>query len=291
MPRLLGKLSALALTLVAAALASASFATVLPGGKTLRAVVYSPPETIITSKPNFWSNDPTPNFEFESNQRAAVFQCRWFDRPWFSCSSPFQGGKRDDGRHEFSVRALNAGRLDLSPATHKFYIDTTRPRTTIAGPDATFDPTPKFILDSNEEQTSFECSLNGAAWGECQSPWTRRLEPGTYTLRARATDRAGNTDATPATKQFRVRRDVTPPQTTIDGPERTKDRSPVFALEANESEVSFECSLDGAAWAPCGRRFVSPLLSLGTHRLRARATDASGNVDPTPATKQFRVIR
>jgi uncharacterized repeat protein (TIGR01451 family) len=65
--------------------------------------------------------------------------------------------------------------------------------------------------------------------------------------------------------------------------------SPAFDFASSEAGSTFECALDGGAFAPCtGPRSVGPL-ALGVHTFEARATDATGHVDPTPAAFTWRV--
>ena len=80
------------------------------------------------------------------------------------------------------------------------------PNTTItAGPSAgTNDPTPSFSF-SSQPGTSFECKLDSGPYAPCSSPITApRLADGPHTFSVRATDAAGNTDPTPATRAFTV---------------------------------------------------------------------------------------
>ena len=52
----------------------------------------------------------------------------------------------------------------------------------------------------------FECALDGAAYAPCSSPVKFRLSAGRHSFRVRAIDEAQNTDATPATHTWKVRR-------------------------------------------------------------------------------------
>ena len=90
--------------------------------------------------------------------------------------------------------------------------------------------------------------------------------------------------------------DKTAPQTSfISKPAKVlrRARLPVsvrFAFASNEPSSTFQCSLDGRAFAPC----TSPkILSVraGRHTFRVRATDKAGNRDTTPAAHSFQVIR
>ena len=86
--------------------------------------------------------------------------------------------------------------------------------------------------------------------------------------------------------------DVDPPETRFtDKPAaRTRRREVVFTYTSDESGSTFECKLDQKPFNPCGpqRRLR---VSSGLHTFRVRAIDRAGNVDPTPAVRQFRVTR
>jgi hypothetical protein len=81
------------------------------------------------------------------------------------------------------------------------------------------------------------------------------------------------------------------PKTKIDSgpPATTTSTSAVFTFSADVPGATFECGLDGAAFAAC----VSPVeltgLAVGEHVFRVRATDPSGNVEPTPASHTWTV--
>ena len=85
--------------------------------------------------------------------------------------------------------------------------------------------------------------------------------------------------------------DTTPPNTEITGgPDgQTNDSTPTFSLSSSESGSTFECSVDGGAFAACGSPHTTAPLGDGGHTLRVRATDAAGNVDASPAERAFTV--
>ena len=89
-----------------------------------------------------------------------------------------------------------------------FSADMTAPETAVdSGPSGpTNDPTPSFSFSSSELGSSFECQVDSGAYAPCSSPMTApRLADGSHTFSVRATDAAGNTDPTPATRTFTVR--------------------------------------------------------------------------------------
>jgi hypothetical protein len=86
--------------------------------------------------------------------------------------------------------------------------DTTAPDTIIKRkPTHTGPKHSHFAFRSSESGSTFRCSLDGARFRDCKSPKDyRNLDKGKHVFRVRATDPAGNTDATPARLRFRIGR-------------------------------------------------------------------------------------
>jgi hypothetical protein len=84
--------------------------------------------------------------------------------------------------------------------------------------------------------------------------------------------------------------DTTPPETTItSGPSGTTNtNSATFEFEADEP-ATFKCGLDSAPLQVCSSPVSYSDLSDGPHTFRVRATDSTGNVDPTPAERTWTV--
>ena len=83
--------------------------------------------------------------------------------------------------------------------------------------------------------------------------------------------------------------DTTPPETSIaSGPTGTTTSSSAsFTFASNDPSAKFECALDGAPYAPCASSIQLTGLTTGVHRLLVRARDEAGNVDTTPATREW----
>ena len=64
-----------------------------------------------------------------------------------------------------------------------------------------------------------------------------------------------------------------------------------FCFDADEPGSRFECSLDGAKFAPCSSPQWFRRLKRGPHELMVRAIDQGGNSDPTPARRTWKVTR
>lgn len=89
------------------------------------------------------------------------------------------------------------------------YSDTTPPETTITkGPDgSTRQREPTFEFTSSEEPPFFECKVDGAVFAICDTPFqTERLSRGPHNFQVRAFDSAGNTDPTPASQDFKIKK-------------------------------------------------------------------------------------
>jgi hypothetical protein len=75
-----------------------------------------------------------------------------------------------------------------------------------------------------------------------------------------------------------------PPDTRLTG---TLSRG--FSVQTSEPSDTAECRLDARAWSPCTSPVRLDGLAPGTHVLRARARDAFGTADLTPAVRRIRV--
>jgi hypothetical protein len=248
----------------------------------------TPPETTINSGPSGPTSDSTPTFTFSSNELSSSFECQIGGADTV-CTSPFTVPSLADGAHTLTVTATDAaGNLDASPATRTFTVDTVLPDTSItSGPTGLIgDTTPTFGF-SSEAGATFECKVDGAAYAACTSLFTTSaLSNGAHTFSVRAKDAATNLDATPAARAFTV--DATAPDTTVTKQPARKSgkKKAKFRFTSNEAGATFECSVDGTAYAPCS----SPLklkVKVGKHVVLIRAIDAVGNVDATPARVKF----
>jgi hypothetical protein len=86
--------------------------------------------------------------------------------------------------------------------------------------------------------------------------------------------------------------DPTPPDTTITGGPSgsTPSTDATFTFTSSEAGSSFQCSLDGGAFAACGNPAVYHNLSVAGHTFQVRAIDSSGNIDPSPAARSWSVV-
>jgi uncharacterized delta-60 repeat protein len=174
------------------------------------------PDTTIDTGPSGLTRGTAPQFTFSASVAGSTFACK-LDTPasegsYAACSSPQAYTTTVNGPYTFSVRASHSGSTDPTPATRTFTVDTIAPDTTITGgpAGATKAATASFSFTAPAGST-FECKLDTPAgpgiYAACTSPrsYTTTVK-GAYNFSVRATDPAGNTDPTPATRSFTVKR-------------------------------------------------------------------------------------
>jgi hypothetical protein len=174
----------------------------------------TPPVASITSGPAQGSfiKDSTPTFSFASNEAGSTFVCRYDAAPFVACSSPYtRATALTDGAHSFSVKAIDAPGNESQVVSRSFTVDTVPPQTTITtGPSgSTTDTTPTFTFSSSESGSTFACRFDSQAFAPCSGPGASQtpsspLSAGGHSFEVRATDRAKNTDPTPAKRTFTV---------------------------------------------------------------------------------------
>jgi len=199
------------------------------------------------------------------------------------------------GLERFGVGRLGIG-MSEDPVGAVMRARAGAPSPTIAaGPSGvTGDATPTFAFSSIAASATFECRVGtvGApgTFAPCASPYT----PAPLADGARVFEvRSATGDSTPARRPFVV--DTGPPETVIVGVPSgfTNDPTPSFELLPDEPGGSLECAIGTmeapGTLAPCRPSYTTPPLADGEHVLRARATDAVGAADATPATLAFTV--
>ncbi|HEV7400152.1 MAG TPA: hypothetical protein VGN84_07750, partial [Solirubrobacterales bacterium] len=173
------------------------------------------PDTTIGSGPSGTTTATSASVAFGSSESGSTFQCKLDSGSWSTCVSPAAYSALAVGSHTFSVKATDAaGNIDTSPATQSWTVqaatpptDTTAPDTTItSGPSGTTTATSASVaFSSTESGSTFQCQLDLGTWAGCTSAKAySSLAVGAHTVAVKATDTAGNTDATPATDSWTV---------------------------------------------------------------------------------------
>jgi hypothetical protein len=255
----------------------------------------STPNTVIDSGPTGSVQATTATFTFSSPNAGAgaTFDCGLDGAALTPCgsTSTITYSGLAEGDHTFTVRVTNmAGTSDPTPESQTWNVDHTGPVVTITtGPTGlTNDATPSFDFTVTGNPVTIECRVDADPFVACTSPYvTATLSQGAHTVEVHAIDLAGNTGND--TQTFTV--DTLAPDTTIlSGPvSPISATSAPFTFSASEAGSTFECALDGAAFAACTTPKTYAGLIDGMHMLLVRATDPAGNVDLTPATYAWTV--
>jgi hypothetical protein len=175
--------------------------------------------------------------------------------------------------------------------------DTTPPDTTITGgPTAsTTQTSASFVLASNESNTTYEVSLDGAAYAAVSSQYqVSGLADGVHSLNARAKDAARNLDTTPATFSWTV--DTTAPTVTLQFPglsaytDQSSIRLRGTAIDANQGTITnITVNGDPVTTSDAFRHWTATVnVATGLNTYTIASTDTLGNTDSTAATVKIR---
>src|SRR5207247_4269431 len=187
-------------------------------------------------------------------------------------------------------------------------VDRTAPNTTILTKPA--DPsngTPSFTFSSSETGSTFECSIDGGSFAPCASPHTLpSLSDNAHTFDGRATDAAGNTDATP--DAWTWHRDTNAPTGSLNNPGAnirqtvsltSSETDPALnGYASGVAEVDYEYSADGTSWASIGTLTSAPFDAIlwntlgvgdGVYHLRIVIHDVAGNGTTTAVLSNGRI--
>ena len=223
-------------------------------------------------------------------------------RSWGSNSSGQLGNSTTTAPNSGSLSQVTGftGGLQVSAgATHSLAVraDATPPTVALTAPTdgATVGGNVALSADASDNMglQKVQFFANGESIGaDVTAPYSINWNSSAYlddlvSLEARAFDLAGNT----ATDTSTVRVDNTAPETTLSatGPaDTTTDKTASFAF-SSEAGTTFECSLDGSAFASCSSPKEYQNLGTGAHEFQVRALDAVGNADATPASRSWTV--
>jgi hypothetical protein len=251
------------------------------------------PTVEITSGPPNGSTSPgrNPQFQFSTTEPDVSFECQLGGGTARGCSSPFAASRLPDGSHTFQVTATDAAD-NTATASRTWTVDGPAEVSITAGPasgSVDNDRTPSFRFSSLDANPTFSCRVDGAAFRPCASPFTTpALADGLHAVRVQATDTAQGTDID--RRWFKV--DTAAPAVRIKGQQRVQTgkrrASATFVLKPSE-RAHLRCRINSRPYKPCSRRYRTPKLYRGTHRLKVRAVDRAGNA--RTKGKTFKIVR
>jgi Bacterial Ig-like domain len=250
----------------------------------------APPAPVITSAPSDPSGDSSWTFLYTDGDPTAHLFCQLDGGPFTSCPSGFPTGTLLDGQHTFGVKAVDDAGNASGVTTYTWTIDTVHPLVSItsAPPLLTNQTSATFSFVANKPGSTYQCALDGGAFGSCSSPRLyNNLSNGSHTFAVRG---VWLTLVGPAT-EYTWRVDTVPPQTTITStpPADSHSRTATFAFTSGEANSTFTCRLNTAGLTPCTTPHAYTGLGDGTYTFRVQAVDAAGNADTTPAVYTWKI--
>jgi hypothetical protein len=159
----------------------------------------------------------------------------------------------------------------------------------VSAPPAVFSSTSAaFQFAASTPGPLFECQLDGL-----DQPCTNVLNlsglaqgPRSLWVRLRSDDY----EQVSVWENFRWTVDTVPPETSLSvfvAGAPFASGSATLNPFSNESPATFECAVDGGGYFPCASGHVVGGLAGGPHAAQARAIDAAGNLDSTPAETRW----
>ncbi len=186
-----------------------------------------------------------------------------------------------DGRKTVHVEVQGAGE-DVASASASIVLDTTPPRSTVAGADDAWHQTP-VTLTATADDGPIGSGVVMVQLRVDDGPWARATQAvvsgdGAHTVRYRAVDAVGNVEKT---RELQVHIDSTPPETTTAADDGSWHAAPhVVAFSAADVSGSgvdhTEYSVDGDTWKTGA---AATLTTSGRHEVAYRSIDLAGNVE------------
>jgi hypothetical protein len=244
-----------------------------------------PTPTIVTG-PSGATTDTSARFTF-AGARGDTYECALDGAAFAACTSPKSYSGLRNGPHTFAVRERTRAGQVGDPVSRTWTVDTQAPPAPVITqqpPAITNQTSARFAYTDAEAGVTYECKVDGVNFQSCTNPvswwglFGGRGDLITFSVRAR--DAAGNIG--PATSYtWKIDTTAPPrPHLTQQPPNPSASDSATFAFVDREAGVSYECSLDGAAYAACTSPKTYTGLSAAMHRFGVRAVDTAGNRSP-----------
>jgi hypothetical protein len=233
-----------------------------------------PPAPAITAHPDLLSNDTSPTFEFTDVEPGVTFKCRLNTGAFPPCTSP-QSYTVSDGTHTFYVEAVDAAGNESASTPFQWTVETVAPPPPVIT-SAPSNPSAVsswlFQYTDGDPSAHFSCGLDNGGFTPCPASGfaTGNLLDGPHTFRVKAVDDAQNQSG--VTSYSWTIDTVRPLVTVTDAPPLlTNQTSASFSFVANKPASTYQCSLDGQAFAACSSPKLYAGLGNGSHTFAVRA--------------------
>lgn len=266
------------------------------------------PTVTITSGPGTRTNVTSASFTMTVDDADATVQCRLDDAEWGACTSRTSHTLTGltAGDHVFSYRATdlsdNTGTVSYSwtidPSAPPVVQITSGPSGYGSQPYSSSKTSVSVGFKVNEAGTvaSTECRLDDTDWAACTSRTTATfsglsLADGSHFVQVRATNAAGSTSAV-ATYTWTVDTVAPVVAVTSQPPAETAQKKATIAFTVTDTSPVYlqNCSIDGAAAAPCSSPLNLTGLGLGDHSVQITVRDVAYNYGTPTTTVSWKVV-
>jgi len=245
------------------------------------------PTPSITSGPSGTTSATSARFVF-SGARGDTFECTLDGAPFAACTSPKSYSGLSDGTHTFQLRERTRSGQVGDPVSRTWTVDTIAPPTPQIvqhPPTYTNLTSATFGFTDAEAGVTWQCKVDGTAYRACANPvaWSGMSSnaDGWIVFYVIAVDAAGNTSHS-ATYSWKIDQVAPPRPQLVQTPANpSASTSATFAFTDRETSATFECALDGAAYAACTSPKSYTGLAAGRHGFSVRAVDLAGNRSAT----------
>ncbi len=207
----------------------------------------------------------------DASTKIDIVECKFNDEPWTACDAKNEHTTHAErpGEQTFSLRGVDETDTRTPEITRSWVLDEVAPKvehnvpaTVTSLPFAatiSVDEPVKEVRCRIDAGTSFDCS------GGASLAW---LAPGAHELEIRAVDEAGNVGAVSAQFDYAP---GAPVAAITAGPSGNHVGSSARFEFSGTPGATFECALDGTAFAPCLSPIGYDMLMPGRHRFEVRA--------------------
>ncbi len=237
------------------------------------------PTITVDSGPQPSTTATAATISFSVSDPTATVTCSLDGSASSSCSPPWTASGLAIGAHTLTISATNAG--GTGTASYSWtVIAIPIPAPTVAvtsGPVPSTTATAATISFSvSDPAAAVTCSLDGGAPASCSTPWTGTgLALGSHTLTISATNAGGTGTASYSWTVIAI-----PPVVvtlTATPPAKTSTKSATFSWTPTTG-MTYQCSLDGAAFTACTNTVTYAKIKGGTHTFRIHSTNTVGAV-------------
>ncbi|WP_010545311.1 beta strand repeat-containing protein, partial [Sphingomonas elodea] len=260
-----------------------------------------PPTTpTLTSTPATLTNSTSATFQF--SLASGTGECSIDGGAFTSCTSPRTYTGLSDGSHSFQVRATSGGGTSAA-ASYSWTVDTTAPSAPIVTTPANASErvvTNRATSGTSEANATITVYLDGSADGTTTADgsgnWTytlTALSAAAHTIKARATDAAGNTSVDSSTRSFTAYSElaVTQVSTSITATMNTTSFSATRPVTASGGKAPLAYAISGGT-LPTGVTFDTSNGGLnGTPTSVLAATDFTITVTDSIGQASSKIVR